>query len=391
FIQDFLKNPPDWAFESAVKEGNRAGFNRELSKLEESIARSGWVQVLMQAYPRWAFQFSRWMAEMLGARPKLWNRIRKGQATGEEISTYILESATGWGAIYLLEGLYQKVDFNSMEFVHESGDRTRLSGRTPIPEGLMLLALIHGDKEKAMAAAQYTSFPGAQGTEGGLIGGLANAFRDVHTKQIDTRQFSREMTNVVNRALPGQAVMRAVNSIFDPTMREGVGAYIPGYAQTLPKRISATTGEPLQPRERVFGTPLEIGSGGGIPLPGSRRLLDPVAKVLLNHGIGIFRPRRTPIAEFPVEGVPPELRQQYERIRGRLVNQYVTAETQNPYFKQLEFEERRKVLQKAVSQAQADAKLELEAGRGFPEKPLRVPTLREKLLPEKLAPAPGLR
>ncbi|MCB7129719.1 MAG: hypothetical protein J3T61_09310, partial [Candidatus Brocadiales bacterium] len=67
------------------------------------------------------------------------------------------------------------------------------------------------------------------------------------------------------------------------------------------------------------------------------------------------------------------------------------AETQNPYFKQLEFDERRKVLQKAVSQAQADAKLELEAGRGFPEKPLRVPTLREKLLPKNLAPAPGLR
>lgn len=386
FIQDFVeRSAPEAAIDVAVKEGNRAKFNRQLSKIEEGIARSGWIQAALQAYPRWSFQFTRWLGEQLGVRPELWRRIKNRQASGEEIARYLAETATGWGGVYLVASLYDNVDFNTMEYRREDGSRIRLSGRTPIPEALLLVAMLRGDWEKAQQAAPHTSFPLFQGKEGGILGGIYSAFYDANMGTINPHRLGRELTEVVNRAVPGQGVLRMMNSLFDPTLREGIGSQIPGVAQVVGEpRISTTTGEPLQPmQEFPPGTGVKFPTAGGVPLPGATRLLEPVERVLLDHGIGLFRPRRTPIAEFQAEDVPPELRQEYERIAGRLVNQYIREETSDPSFRKLPFDERREILVKAVGDARADARDELAARKGYPELP-KQPTRKERLLPQKV-------
>lgn len=313
FYKEFTQNLPEKVQADAIEMGNKAGFNRQLSKLEERVARSTTAKFLVGLYNRWPFQFSRWAAEMLGYNPKLFRQIREGTAATEDIGGYLTATATGWGGLYLINQLYDNVDFNSMEYVNEEGDRIRLSGREPVPTALFILALLHGDGVKAAAALRYISLPGAQLLvgEGGLLGGMIKSMqRAVENPQNRPRQLEREIINQANRMIPGQAVLGAIESIVDPEYREGFGAGIPGVSKFAPTAISATTGEPLKPRQQLFG--IELPTVQGTPIPGATRLLDPTDKLLKRFGFTIYRGPRQPIAGYPPTEIPDELRREWE-------------------------------------------------------------------------------
>jgi hypothetical protein len=122
----------------------------------------------------------------------------------------------GWGGLLLLdELLYQRVDFNSMEYVHPNGDRSRLSNRDPIPSGLFLVALLKGDLERATAALRFASIPGPRLLvgEGGLLGSLIGQVKNaIERADVDPQGLRRELTDTINRLIPGQALLSAIKT-----------------------------------------------------------------------------------------------------------------------------------------------------------------------------------
>ena len=309
FYREFLRNIPEATEQRAIEAGNKAGFNRQLSEFEERVAGSTLVRLLGDVFARWPFQFTRTMGEWLGYNPTLFRDVVAGKASAEDIASWLVKSATGWGALYLLnETLYDRVDFNSMEYVHEDGNRTRLSNRDPLPTALWLLATLKGDVARSTGSLRYASIPGARllSGEGGLLGGLVSTFTKASGRaDLDAGALSRELTNQVNRAIPGQAVLAAIESIFDPVIQEGIGAHIPGVSSFLEPAIKRTTGEPLEPRQEILG--VEMPTMAGTPIPGATRLLDPVERLLSRYGVIIYRGPKSPIAGLPPVEVPKEI------------------------------------------------------------------------------------
>ena len=327
FREEFVRNPPEDAINAAIKTGNEWKFNRELSHWEEKVASNDAVKLVVDAFPRWGFQFVRWAGEMLGANPELFNKSN-WKDNPAKIAEALTKAASGWGALYLFsKTVYPNIDFNSMEYVNpQTGDRTRLNNRTPMPEAAFLTAVVKGDWQKAKAALPTISAPGARwlgGEPGGILSPFFNAvsgsMKGRYTAEITAQEFAK----VINDALPGKSVLGAINSILDPTVRTGIGAPYPGISQLLPARINPTTGNPLQPHQRIPLTPFELPTAGGTPIPGAIRVLNPIEKELLNHGLMLNRPRRTPILDLPAPEVPKELRRQYEELAGKHVNQKI--------------------------------------------------------------------
>ena len=235
--------------------------------------------------------------------------MRAGHASAEDIAAWFVKSATGWGALYLLtETMYEDVDFNSMEYIHTDGSRTRLSNRDPLPTALWLLATVKGDYARSTGALRYASIPGARllSREGGLVGSVLSAYQQAaKNADVDPNALQRELTNMVNRTIPGQALLSAVESLFDPVIREGIGANVPGVSSFLEPAIARTTGEPLQPRQRLLG--MELPAIGGTPIPGAQRLIDPVERLLSRYGLVIYRGPRSPIAGLHPSEVPEDM------------------------------------------------------------------------------------
>ena len=311
FIRRFLSDPSPQAEARAVAQGRKAGFDRPLTEIEESLARSTLVRLIGDVFARWPFQFTRTMGEWLGADPEFYRRVVAKQVTAADWGEWFAKAAAGWLGLYLLDDwLYDRVDFQSMEYVHEDGSRTRLSNRDPIPTALWLAAVLRGDEARATAALRNASIPGARllAGEGGLLGGIiSTAVRAISNADVDARALGRELTDMVNRAIPGQALLSALKTVFDPTVREGVGANIPGVSRLLPHAVARTTGEPLRPRQRIPGLGLELPAIGGTPIPGAQRLLDPVERLLSRYGLLIYRGPRQPIAGTYPADVPEDI------------------------------------------------------------------------------------
>jgi len=329
-MRNFLDNPPAEAIQEAVIYGQKAGFSRPLGGSIERLANSPVTQLVLDAFPRWGFQFTQWSAEMLGYNRQLMSRLANKTATPEMVGEYMAKTATGWGGLYLIDKvLYDRVDFNSMEYVHPNGDRTRLSSREPLPTALLFLAAIHGDQNKALAALKFSSIPGAKfiGGEGGMLLSVLQQFqRAARSRDISPRRMSDEFTDVLNRAIPGQAMLGLLKTLIDPIVRRGAGAGLPGISKRLPPVIEPTTGEPLAPKIRIPGTAVEIPSVLGTPFPGATRVLNPVQKLLFRYGTPIFRGPRTSILGVPSSELPEtfrdewlvELGRQRQRILGPL-------------------------------------------------------------------------
>lgn len=387
FFKRFLAEPPEEAANRAILQGRKAGFDRPLTDIEERIARSTLVRLVGDVFARWPFQFTRTMAEWLGLDPVFLRRVLSRQASPEEWGEWMAKTATGWTGVYLLsQTLYDRTDFNSMEYVHEDGNRTRLSNRDPIPTGLWLAAVLRGDVERATAALRYASIPAARllTGEGGLLGGIiSTANKAIANADVDSRALRREMTDMVNRAIPGQALLSAVKTVFDPTIREGVGANVPGVSLALPPAIARTTGEPLQPRQRVAG--IELPAIGGTPIPGAQRLLDSVERLLSRYGLLVYRGPRQPIAGHPPAEVPDDIMREWLEEFGRRRNRLLS-----PLGERLERGELaqrnpdavRKMIQARDGQAAKLATIEINRKYGTRGKLPRRPTIRERRGPE---------
>jgi hypothetical protein len=362
FVEEFVNNPPEKVIADAIRVGSEFKFNRQLPQWAERFASSTITKLAVEAYPRWTLQFTKWAGEMLAVDPGFFRKVKNGTVTAEQTAAYLAKAATGWGALYAFNQLfYNQVDPNTMEFVTEDGDRIRLSGRQPFPELYLMTAMFRGDISNAKAALPYTSIPFASmiGGQGGLLSPLVNTMAQSWSGNYTAEQASREMTKMVNNAIPGKSLLGLARAIYDPTVREGIGAPIPGVAGLLPTRVNPTTGEPLAPMQRIPGTGIKLPSVGGTPFPGALRIQNDIEKVLLNHGISTVRPRRTSIIEIPTEDVPKELRREYEQRVGANVKIILGEGIKIPEWKELPFELRRDVLNIWLTEARAVAKAEL--------------------------------
>jgi hypothetical protein len=246
FYDRFMADIPEATVKRAVERGRKAGFDRELSKLEEKVASSTTARLLVDSFARWPFQFTRWAGEMLGYNRPLWGKMIRGEASAGDIAEYLGKTATGWGALYMLNNLYDRTDFNSMEYVDKDGNRIRLSNRDPIPSAMWFLAVLRGDLDRAAAGLRFASVPGGRllSGEGGLLGSTVQAFLQATENPTNTqRALKRQFEDILNRALPGQAVLSALKTVFDPTIREGLGANVPGVSALLPGAVEPTTGK----------------------------------------------------------------------------------------------------------------------------------------------------
>jgi hypothetical protein len=320
WMRDFVDamKPEDIA--AVVEQANKLGFNRALSPIEESIAGSPVFKLAFGAFPRWPFQFTRAIGEWVGLNPKAWQQIAKGPNRGEAIANYLGKSLTGLGGLYFInDTLYDHVDFKSMEYVHENGDRSRLSGREPLPTVLALSAALKGDWINAKSALKYTSLPGASviSGEGGLVWTLVQRIQQAaQRRDFDPKAVEKEAIKILNRLIPGQALLAMTKSIFDPVSREGLGAEIPGVSLALPARIDPTTGEPVRAMQKLPGVPVQIPQLSGVPIPGAKRIVDPVSQMLGSYGMLDYRPIRTPVAGIPAAKLPSEAKQKYYEILG---------------------------------------------------------------------------
>lgn len=387
FYREFYDHLPPATVKNAIEAGNKAGFNRPLTTIEERIANSVAVRLIGDTFARWPFQFTRAMGEWLGLNPGMLRSIASGRASAEDIAGWLVTAATGWGALYLLnEALYDRVDFNSMEYVHEDGSRTRLSNRDPLPTALWLLATLKGDLPRSTGSLRYASVPGARLVtgEGGLLGGvISSTAKATERADVDAGALGRELTDMVNRMIPGQAVLSAVESIFDPVSREGLGANVPGVSSFLEPQISRTTGEPRDPKQKVLG--VEMRAIGGTPIPGAQRIVDPVERLLSRYGLVVYRGPRHPVVGLPPSDVPREtLREwvtEFGRQRQRLLGPIAGAmdrgelEGQDP-------DQTRKHIMHVDAVAARFATNAVNARHGTAGKPPRKPTVRERRGPE---------
>lgn len=391
FYKKYMENIPEATRTMAIEEGNKAGMNRTLSKLEERAASSIWARLLVDPYMRWPFQFARWSAEMLGYNKEILGRMSRGEATPEEVGQYLAKTATGWGGLYLLSHMYEDVDFNTMEYVDKEGNRKRLSSREPLASAMWFLAVVKGDWDRAAAGLRYASVPATRllAGEGGLLGSVFQAFkRALDNPQNDPKAIMREMENQINRAIPGQAILSALKTLFDPTIREGVGANIPGYSQKLPAAVDPTTGEPMQPRQRVLG--VEVPSISGVPLPGATRILNPVQKLLNEYGLMVYRGPQQPIAGYPAAKAPAEHVREWKTIFGRKRNEYlmpIVEDWQAGRLKDYDYEEVRKMIQAEDSRAAREATDEINEKYGTTDTEIpRSGTRRERAGPKRMRP-----
>jgi hypothetical protein len=388
FIDNYVKAPPREAVDKAVKVGNEFKFNRDLTQLEEKFAGSILTKTLVDAYPRWGFQFTRWAGEMLGANPDVIRKIKNKTATKSDVIEALAKAATGWGGIYMFsQTMYDNIDANSMEYVLEDGDRVRLSGRTPLPELFFATALIRGDWLKAKAALPYISIPGARllgGEPGGVFSPIVDTVRESMRGRYTAEQTTKELTRMLNDAIPGKSTLGVIRSAMDPTVREGFGAPIPFLSSTLPQKVNPTTGEPMTPKQRLPGTSIVVPTVGGTPFPGAVRDLNEIEATLLNHGIGLFRPRRTSLIELPPEEVPPEFRREYEKLAGSHVKELLGELISSKDFQEAPFEIRKEALSKMLTAARSLARLELAEKYDKSPLPVKTETIQQQLLPERL-------
>jgi hypothetical protein len=357
FVDQHVFDVGDAEIAATAEQGNRLGFNRNLSAIEEQIGRSRTVQVFINAYPRWSMQFTRWLAEHTPLSPDFWGKVKSGNVTGADIVGFATRNATGLGGVYLVsETIYPNVDFNSMEYRREDGSRIRLTGLTPIPDALALVALIKGDLPKFWSAMQHSSLPLVH--LNGLLAPILQASEQLVRGAVSMEHLGNEFISFVNRLIPGQGVLAAIEAMLDPTVRRGVGANVPVLSLTKEPVIEPTTGKPRETRQILPGGKT-IPYSGGLGFPGLARQVNPVEMLFLDHGLGVYRPRRTPIGALPEEEVSPALRQEFERLRGQRINEQATRLMENKSFLALSWENRKEVLEKLRTDATKYAKSQI--------------------------------
>lgn len=310
FVKNYYENiPPDITAE-AIREGNKAGYNRPLSKMEESIASTLSVKLFLSPFARWGFQYARWAAEMAGWNKPFFSKIIADShllhPTGEEyglglsmtknlpeMGAWLAKTATGWGGLYLVGKLFfddndpegGQVDFNLMHYVKKDGNRVRLSNLDPLTTAIWLSAVLRGRGEDAAKSLKYISLPGAQiigglasgGGMGGLLSGITSIVGGMaNDPTFSNRKAKRTFDQWFNTLIPGRALLSAIETATDPQRREGLFAQVPGLSKLEPASIDMFTGEEMKPEQKPFFGGLRFRQIGGVPVPGMAIQVDPL-------------------------------------------------------------------------------------------------------------------
>jgi len=411
FIDSFIKLPSKEASDSAVSIGRFVTFKPPETGgvFEKPVLSNPFVVLLLETFLRWKFAFPKWMAQVFAGRPEEWVRIKENiknkQDPMPDFMRVISRSATGIGGLYLVnQVLYDKVDFKSMEYVDDEGNRTRLSGVAPLPEALFLTASFRGDIEKAKAALPYTSLPFSglvSGQPQGLLGNLLKSYFSLSKGEISNERFLRELEDILNNLIPGRALLSLLKVVIDPTLRKGIGKDVPIYSFILPPVIDLKTGKPLQPKQKISEL-IELPSSGGFSIPGAERKLTELEKELLNHRIALFRSLRTPVLDLVAdvtEGMPSNLREKFEKKFGEkfekegneLINKDVwknATKTQNdknePVEKRINaFNTKREAMMILINSLKNKTIQEIEKEKGVAVKKIDVPS-EVKTLPKAI-------
>jgi hypothetical protein len=334
-ISDYVANPPDHAVETAVALGNSAGFNRTLTDWEEAVSRNNFVRLFVTPFARWPFQLARWSAEMLGANPRAYKALREGTLTPERLTAYLARTATGWGGLYLVASLFAPsdaddeekdrgyVDYKTLDFVRPNGSRVSLRVE-PISTALFIASLLRGDREAVINSSRYASMPFSQvllaskSEAGGLLGGLLTSYKyALQSGNLTSPAMLDAVTDTLNRLVPGQALLGALESVINPTDQRGLGAKLPGVSYLFPDEPNPTTGT-ADVRYWQLGdvTSAPIPAVSGVPLPLTSLTRSPVHQALSQNELLTYRGPRAPVAGIAPAELNRQQRRQWNQILG---------------------------------------------------------------------------
>ena len=368
-IEKFIFSADDKVLAAASERGGRLGFNRVLSSFEESVAGNPLVRLFVNPFPRWTFQFTRFLAEHTPIDPKFWSLVKANKATAEDFTKFMVRNMTGVGGLFAASSLlYDQVDFKTMDYVREDGSRIKLTGLTPVPDALFLVAVLRGDAQNAFRAMTASSIALPAG-QTGIASALLGTGRDFYTGQINTKTVSRELKDIANDFIPGRGMLMALEQISDPEIREGFFKDVPGLSKLAPLRIDPTTGEAIKPKTSLPFFDAQAPERFPRGIPGGGRIVNPIERELFRVGLGTRRPRRIPILEFAEEAQisdkPVEVQEAFERRAGALVNQAVSRAIEQPGYKGLPDDEKKRFLSGLIGRVRTVARNEVLKDFGF--------------------------
>ena len=359
FVRGFVEKAPEEVIERAIVQGNKLGFNRSLSRIEEELAGSGnlgtAVKLFVTPFPRWQMQLLRWVGEHTPLDPTFWRRFRNGTATAEDFVQFLDRNTTGLLALLAVDELiYDNLDLQTLEYVREDGSRVSIGNIEPIPQAVAILAALKGDGEASFNAMRRTGTFGlrAEGIATSVIDEVPNLYSSDPERQGRARD---RLVRALRGFIPGRGILRALRQISDPTEREGVLADVPIVSETLPPRIDPTTGEPLQRRSELPFFDIEI-PNLGIPLSARKvnrveRKVRELRELDLRTRISLRPPSVGEIDGVNPDDVTPEIRRNFEKTAGRIWNKLVNELLDLEGFEDLPAE----VQARAISSAKRDA------------------------------------
>lgn len=339
FVDQFFADLPQESIGKAFDKAARVGFSRTLSSAEETIAENRAVQLLVTPFPRWNFQFTRFLLEH---SPVDAIRVFRNpsKVTGEDITRLVIRNLEGFGSLALSDQiLYDHVDFDKMQYVHEDKSVTTLSGLTPIPEMLFLNALFRGDAKKAFQSARVASIIVGPLTSGAdsIIQQFSGSIVAL-SKGEGGNKILKQTESVIRSLYPGQAMLRAVERLLHPESTSGLIQDLPFVSNYDAPVIDLTTG--LQKRNTIKGIsigPFHINFGteiGDPGLPGGIKPLNKVEAEFRRLGISV-RPNRQDLLQYEAKEVPKNLRRQFEQLLGIDINNLVSEIIDTPEYKEL--------------------------------------------------------
>lgn len=336
----------------AQEKAGRVGFTRELSNFEESIANNAAVQLLVTPFPRWNFQFTRFMIEHSPASGQFWKKVAAGNVSGEEITRFTTRMLTGAGGLMAVDQLiYDNVDFESMQYVDpDDGGRVSLLGATPLPELLFLSAMFRGDADRAFAALKESSVVfGPLLEQNGIFEGVATVAESLGRGQdatVAARNFTKHMGQAMIAGIPGAGVLKAFERIVDPIHRTGILRDIPGLSALESPIIDITSGEEREQViqsggvfasiEEAFGLTTGAGEPLDLGIPFIARPPNALENAMRNNAINTFGVGgATKLLEAEAKDIPVALRNEFRKTFGRLWAQVGSQLIENQAFKDL--------------------------------------------------------
>lgn len=377
-VRDLVQNPSQDMLDHAANQMRAAMFRRDLPKVVEDLTRSPLATLFVNPFTHFSAQALRMFAEFTVASPDFWSKVAHNEATGQDLTKFAMRNLQGIGAVYAVNRLlYDRTDFNRMEYVREDGKRISLRGTTPIVDLLAVAAAIRGDYASAARAAQsgVMMFP----VEGGIGKQFLDSAKDAFASggKGNPGRIVEELNRMIASTYPGNKVLAAINSLITRDVKSYAGPFgsmakTPGLSNLARPQINPTTGEPLQSNREILGSE-------GVPSPdigarGVQQSLNPVERMLAELGFSRMTPRgpklldpetlepgKQPQPYKTPADVPENMRESYEQARGKLMSEFLTPIATDTRFRDMPYALQQKVVKRAIAKAERFARLQTNA------------------------------